>query len=217
MLERRLSERQTQVEGQQRRLFVAVGTGFAAVLVGALITVGLIVENASRPAPYVTPPAVQAFASSLPQSQHPDTSGVKVIDGSAAPNTWRVAWETADAAFCFAFVHESGPNQTGCDAPGSAETAKMRLVGELDDTGVTQPAPFVCGYTTGMNIGVDYAEIGDGEVVGYPVEVSSGLDGFCLQVPDDITTGESFTVSTYVVTGGTSQHPDTQDVTATYP
>lgn len=217
MLERKRSELEARRADEQRSTSIAVGVAGGVMLAAALIIVGVIVTTSSHPAPHVTPSAVEQFTDSLPESQHPNAAGVTVVDGLDAPNSWRVAWETEDAAFCFAFVHEDAPAQTMCDAPGSVTTAKMRIAGELDDSGVAQPALFACGYTTDLGVDVGYADIDDGEVVGEPADIGSGLAAFCLELPEDITAGQSFRVHTYEVTAVNGKNVTSQDVTATYP
>jgi hypothetical protein len=159
---------------------------------------------------------VQAFAKTLPESQLPNAAGLTVVDGTFAPNTWRVAWETEDAAFCFAFVHQSEPPQTLCDATRSVDTAKMRIGGELSDNGLIPPELITCGYTTSSAAGIGYAEINNGSVVGDVTDMGSELTAFCLQLPDDTAAGQSFTVTkSELVQNGNRYH--LESVTATYP
>lgn len=190
-----------------------------AVVVGAVaITLIVLSKTTSSPSgPSGPPAAVQAFAKTLPQSQHPNAAGLTVVDSTFAPNTWRVAWETENAAFCFAFVHQSEAPQTLCDASRSVDTAKMRIAGELSDNGLTPPELITCGYTTGPGIDIRYVEINGGSVVGTVTDMGSGLSAYCLQLPDGTAAGASFTVSTFVVNGQSGNNIDSSSVTATYP
>ena len=200
----------------QHRLDVASWLVPALVLgAGALAMVAVWLASSTPPAPPAgTPAAVRDFAKTIPESRLPNAAGVAVVDGTDAPNTWRVAWETADAAFCFAFVHQSEPAQTLCDAPGSMDTAQMRIGGELSDTGLNPPELFTCGYTTGPAEDIRYVEINDGAVVGDVAVLSSGMSAFCLQLPEDTAAGASFTVSTTVaIVQGPD--PEGKDFTAT--
>lgn len=198
----------------QRAIFVVWSVAAVLVFSGliALNTVGADPQPAAQP---TTPAEVTAFAQNLPASQQPNAAGVTVVDGTNAPSTWRVAWETVDQAFCFAFVHQSEPPQTVCGAPGSVRTAQMRIGGELSDTGLNPPELFTCGYTTGDEIA--YVEINDAAVVGTAVDMGSGLSAYCLQLPYDMTAGQSFTVSTNTSTQGPNGKYAGTDVTATYP
>jgi hypothetical protein len=192
-----------------------------AVIIGAVaITVIIVIGVTSTPSPSGPPglpTAVQAFAKTLPASQDPNAAGLTVVDGTFAPNTWRVAWETESAAFCFAFVHQSEAPQTVCDGPRSVDTAKMRIAGELSDNGLTPPELITCGYTTGPGVYIRYVEIDGGSVVGTVTDMGSGLSAYCLQLPDGTAAGASFTVSTFVVDGQSGNNIDSSAVTATYP
>lgn len=204
---------------RRRRRTIAAWLVPALVLSVVAITWAVVWNSryAHQP-PAVLPSAVQAFARTLPESQRPNAAGVAVVDATDAPSTWRIAWETQEAAFCFAFVHESEPPQTLCDAPGSVSSAPMRIGGELDDTGLDPPELFTCGYTTGPAVEVGYAEINNGEVVGAPADMGSGLSAYCLQLPYDTAAGASFTDSTSaVIVQGLEPKDDTvTGVTATY-
>lgn len=201
---------------RQRRIFVAERLVPAVVGVAVAITMIVIANPPPQKTPPGLPAAVQAFAKTLPESQLPNAAGLTVVDGTFAPNTWRVAWKTEDAAFCFAFVHQSGPPQTRCDAPGSVDTAKMRIGGELSDDGLIPPELITCGYTTGPAVNIRYAEINNGSVVGDVTDMGSELTAFCLQLPDDTAAGQSFTLTTNeMVQNGNQYHFDS--VTATYP
>jgi hypothetical protein len=185
----------------------------ALVLFGlvALLTFGSIQRPLAQPG---LPAQVKAFARTLPASQRPNSAGLTMVDGTDAPDSWRVAWESVDAAFCFAFVHQSGAPQTLCGAPGSVRTAMLRIGGEISDTGFTPPDLVTCGYVKGDDPG--FVEIDDDAVVGTAVDMGSGLYAFCLHLPYDTAAGQSFTLST----GDASEPPDGRlpwiGVTATY-
>jgi hypothetical protein len=95
----------------------------------------------------------------------------------------------------------------------------MRIGGELNDTALSQPELFACGYTTGPAAYIGYVEIDDGEVVGTAVDMGSGLSAYCLPLPEDVAAGASFTVSTYVASTLATGNGDSDStgVTATYP
>jgi hypothetical protein len=209
--------RQRRQQRNRRRAKIAAQCVGAAAGIAAVLTAVLLVAPTKPQTPVVQPAAITQFARSLPASQQPNSAGIGMVDGSDAPSTWRVAWETRDAAFCFAFVHQGAPPQTVCDAAGSVTSAKMRIAGVLDDAGLDPPEPFVCGYTTGPAISIGYVEINDAQVVGTASDIGSGLSGYCVQMPDSWTAGTSFTVSTF--TGG--EDADGKDysngITATYP
>ena len=213
---RKKSERLRRQQRNQRRAKAAAGSAAAVAAVAAVVTVATLTATKPQP-PVGLPAAVQQFARTLPPSQRPNSAGIGMVDDTDAPNTWRVAWETGDAAFCFAFVHEGAPAQTVCDAAGSVASAKMRIAGVLEDAGLDPPEPFACGYTTGPAVAIGYVEINDGQVVGTASDIGSGLSGYCVQMPDGWTAGTSFTVSTF--TGGEDQ--DGKDyssgIAATYP
>lgn len=198
-----------------------VGAGLIAVIMIAAFTRTGPASAAAAPPPGPTglPAPVRAFAKALPASQSPNPAGLTLVDGTYAPASWHVAWETDRAAFCFAFVHTDEPSQTLCGAPGSVRTAQMRIGGELNDTGLSQPQLFTCGYTTGPSDEIAFAEVDDGRVVGQTVDMGSGLSAFCLALPGNTAAGDSFTVSTYVVTIHDSYPNDDTSVgvTATYP
>lgn len=221
-LELRARHEATRRREQERRRrhgkTAALSVAGAAGVTGIVAAFAAATAGATKPpAPVGLPAAVQQFARALPASQRPNSAGIGIVDGTDAPNTWRVAWETGDAAFCFAFVHQGAAPQTVCDAAGSVTSAKMRIAGVLDDAGLDQPEPFVCGYTTGPAISIRYVEINGGQVVGTVSDIGSGLSGYCVQMPDSWTAGTSFTVSTF--TGG--QDPNGKyygsGITATYP
>ena len=220
MLERRAAEAaaaEAEFRAKRQHTIAVVSFVVPVAFVAVIVTVmGVFVSlSGSAPAPAAMPSPVHAFAASLPSSQRPDAAGLTVVDGSNAPDSWRVAWETGDAAFCFAFVHQSRPPQTVCGKPGSVETAKMRIAGELIDDGVDPTELFTCGYTTGPEI--SYVEINDGTVVDTPVDMGSGLSGFCLQLPEGTAPGASFTVSTFYSNGLTGKQFREVPVSATYP
>jgi hypothetical protein len=209
-------ERRREQERKRRRARAAALSVAVVAAVAAAIAIGTL--GATKPqAPVVLPAAVQQFARTLPPSQRPNSAGIGMVDGTDGPNTWRVAWETGDAAFCFAFVHQGAPAQTVCDAAGSVTSAKMRIAGVLEDAGLDPPEPFVCGYTTGPSVAIGYVEINDGQVVGTASDIGSGLSGYCVQMPDSWTAGTSFTVSTF--TGGEDQNGKyySSGISATYP
>lgn len=204
-------------ERVKRRRWIAVAKLVPGLIAaGALITlIGIATPPLQKTTPALPAP-VQALAKALPESQLPNAAGLTVVDGTFAPNTWRVAWETGDAAFCFAFVHQSEQPQTLCDAPHSVDKAKMGIGGELNDDGLIPPELITCGYTTGSAAGIGYAEIDNGLVVGDVTGMGSGLTAFCLQLPDDTAAGQSFTVTTNEwVHNGNQYH--LEGVTATYP
>jgi hypothetical protein len=227
MLEREREEEEGAWRARHERMvnraswMVPAGLVGAGVLAAIMIAVfsGTSSSPATPQAPAALPAAVQAFAKTLPASQSPNPAGLTLVDGTDAPSTWRVAWETEQSAFCFAFVHASEPSQTLCGAPGSVKTAQMRIGGELSDTALTQPELFVCGYTTGPAEYIAYVEINDGDVVGTAVDMGSGLSAYCLQLPEDMAAGASFTVSTYVATtpGAGDKGANSTGVSATYP
>ncbi|HET9170004.1 MAG TPA: hypothetical protein VFN97_11220 [Actinospica sp.] len=196
-------------------LSIAIPIALVAVALGTVGIAALAMQ--SPPPPATTPAAVRAFAAALPSTQRPNAAGVSVIDGSNAPESWRVAWETTDAAFCFAFVHDGRAPQVLCDAPGSVRTSKMRIAGELTDDGIDPAELFTCGYTTGQAANINYVELDDGTVVGTAADMGSGLSGFCIQMPEGTAAGASFTVSTFIVNGRNGRFWDITPVTATYP
>jgi hypothetical protein len=227
MLERERAAEEAAWRARHERMVNLASWLVPAALLGAgliaVITILAFTHTSSSPAkpqvPAGLPTAVQAFAKTLPASQSPNPAGLTLVDGTDAPSTWRVAWETERAAFCFAFVHAGEPPQTLCGAPGSVTTAQMRIGGELNDTGLSQPELFTCGYTTGPSDEIFYAEVDDGAVVGNTVDMGSGLSAYCLPLPGNTAAGASFTVSTYVVTIHDSYPNDDTSVgvTATYP
>lgn len=227
MLEREKAAEEAAWRAQHERMVNRASWMVPAGLVGAgliaAIMIAAFTSSSSSPAqpqaPAALPAAVQAFAKSLPASQSPNPAGLTLVDGVDAPSSWRVAWETEQAAFCFAFVHVSEPPQTLCGAPGSVRTAQMRIGGELNDTGLSQPQLFTCGYTTGPSVDIAFAEVDDGQVVGQTVDMGSGLSAFCLPLPGSTAAGDSFTVSTFVAPVDDT-YPDeaaATGVTATYP
>jgi len=216
----RMLEREAAARRMRREYRMQARAGVVPVVVLAVFAVAafaLIMTNAASTrakAPAVIPSRVRAFTASLPEAQRPNAVGVTVVDATDAPTTWRVAWETGNAAFCFAFVHESGPAQQMCDAPGSVNSAQMRIVGELSDTALTMPTLFACGYTTGG----DWVYVDDDAVFGTVTELGdSELGAYCVQLPDGTAPGASFTVSTQIVTEIDSKDVKEVDVTATYP
>ena len=227
MLERERVEEEDAWHARHERMVNRASWMVPAGLVGAGMMAAIMLfafsHTSSSPAqsqaPAALPAAVQAFAKTLPASQSPNPAGLTLVDGTDAPSTWRVAWETEQSAFCFAFVHASEPPQTLCDAPGSVTTAQMRIAGELNDAALTQPELFTCGYTTGPAAYIGYVELNDGKVVGTAVDMGSGLSAYCLQLPDDMAAGASFTVSTFVATtpGAGNKGANSTGVTATYP
>ena len=211
-LEREAAEEAAERARRKRRITMVWSSAGACVVAGVLITLGVL--SIRTPGPVVLPGAVRAFAKALPAAQRPNAAGLTVVDGEFSPNTWRVAWVTRDAGFCFAFVHESEPAQTLCDAPRSVTTAPMRIVGELSDTGLNPPELVTCGYTTGD---APYVEIDNDAVVGTVTDMGSGLSGYCLQLPDGVSAGASFTVSTTIVITAGTKVVSARGVTATYP
>lgn len=202
-------------EREQTQTLVKVAQVVGGVLAaGVLITLAVVAGSKPLPAPPAVPAAVQQFAKALPPSQRPNSAGVAVVDGTDAPNTWRVAWVTGGAAFCFAFVHQDAAAQTMCDAAGSVDSAQMRVAGVLQDAGLNPPEPFACGYTTGD---AGYVEINDGQVVGGAADIGSGFSAFCLQLPDSWTPGTSFTVSTQISGENADGKSYSNGVSATYP
>ena len=209
-------DRLRQQERKRRRAKTAAVSAAVVAAIAVAITVAAL--TATKPqAPFVLPAAVQQFARALPPARQPNAAGLGMVDDSDAPNTWRVAWETVDGAFCFAFVHQGAAPQTVCDAPGSVTSAKMRIAGVLEDAGLDPPEPFACGYTTGPAVAIGYVEINGGQAVGTASDIGSGLSGYCVQMPDGWTAGTSFTVSTF--TGGQDQNGKihSSGITATYP
>lgn len=216
MLEREAAARRAKLEqrmSKASRLVPVIVLG--AFALGAAVVVAIVDLHSPSQAPVAMPGPVRAFADALPASRTPNAAGVTVVDGTDAPNTWRVAWETEGAAFCFAFVHGSGAPQEVCDAPGSVTGAKMRIAGELEDPALTQPVWFTCGYTTGD---AAYVEVDGGSVVGTLTDMGSGLSAYCVQLPDGTAPGAAFTVSTQVITesGSGSGYYTSTSVTATY-
>ncbi|MBR7825738.1 hypothetical protein KDK95_05420 [Actinospica sp. MGRD01-02] len=213
-LERVAAEEAARRAERKRRITIISAAIPATIVVGVLITLGVL--SIRKPGPIVLPSAVTSFAKTLPASQRPNAAGLTVVDGEFAPNTWRVAWVTQDAGFCFAFVHQSEPAQTMCDAPRSVTTAQMRIVGELSDDGLNPPELITCGYTTGA---APYVEINHGAVVGTVTPMTgSNLSGYCLQLPDDVAPGAPFSVTTFIViTNENRKDGSAGDVTATYP
>lgn len=200
-----------------RRLAVASWLVPTIAVVVFAISFGAVVESSHTPppAPAVTPSAVLAFANSLRGSQEPDASGVTVVDSTEAPNTWRVAWQTPDAAFCFAFVHESEPPQTVCDPAGSAQSGWIRIGGELSDTSLGTTELFACGYVKNST---GYVDVDDDAVIGTLTPMAgSELDAFCVQLPDGTAPGASFTLASQAITAQSGKNETVADVTATYP
>jgi hypothetical protein len=101
--------------------------GGALVLGGAVLTVGLIAQSSSPAGPSAPPTEVRDFAAALPRAQQPNAAGVTIVDGRDAPNTWRVAWETGDAAFCLEL-----PEDIAAGAPFTVTTFEAT---GLDDKG----------------------------------------------------------------------------------
>jgi hypothetical protein len=211
--ERRAAQQRREREQTQTLVKVAQVVG-GVLAAGVLITIAVLAGSKPLPAPAAMPATVQQFAKALPPSQRPNAAGVAIVDGTDAPNTWRVAWVTVDAAFCFAFVHQGTAAQTDCDAAGSVDSAKMRIAGVLEDDGLNPPEPFACGYTTGD---AGYVEINDGQVVGDAADIGSGFSGYCLQLPDGWTPGTSFTVSTEISGENADGKSYSNGVCATYP
>lgn len=213
-------ERIEAAERERRRQVLSVVSWVipGVVFLAVVVTISVLSRTHSPSSPPGLPAEVQSFAKALPASQEPNSSGVSVVDDTDAPNTWRVAWETEDAAFCFAFVHESEPPQTVCDAAGSVATAKMRIGGELSDTGLDPQELFTCGYTTGPDGSGGFVEVDGDEVVGTLTGMGSGLSAYCVQLPDGTAPGGSFTVTTFAATGTDGKGNLTGvNVTATYP
>lgn len=222
----RMLERQTAVRASEaaarraerrRRLDVA-SWAVPAIVVAVFVIVAAVVEASTSAstsqAPAALPSPVQAFAQSLRGSQSPNAAGVTVVDATDAPGTWRVAWVTPDAAFCFAFVHESEPPQTVCDPPGSARAGLIRIAGELTDAALDQPELFACGYVKNS---AGYVDVDDDAVVGALTDVAgSELGAFCVQLPEGMTPDTSFTVAAEAVTATHGNSVTVADVTATY-
>lgn len=154
MLERERAAEEAAWHARHQRMVNLASWLVPAALVGAGLTAVIMIaaftHTSSSPAqpqaPAGLPAAVQAFAKALPASQSPNPAGLTLVDGTDAPSSWRVAWETGQAAFCFAFVHASEPPQTLCGAPGSVKTAHVVTVHDAypaDDTyvGVTAAYP----------------------------------------------------------------------------
>jgi hypothetical protein len=216
----RMREREAALRRARHEHRLSVASWLVPVIVlGTFAIVAAVVAAMTRstaPAPSI-PSQVQAFARTLPASRAPDSLGVTVVDAEDAPNTWRIAWETRDEAFCFAFVHESAPPQTVCDAPGSVPADPLRIVGELEDEGLDPPELFGCGYALG---GGDYVSVDDDAVIGTLTGMgSSELSAYCVQLPDGVAPGASFTVSTVVIVGHGSDPEKVPwaEMTATYP
>ena len=198
---------------ERKRRISVISAVVPAVLVAAIV-ITFVALSIQPTGTAVLPSAVRAFAKALPESQQPNAAGVTVVDGEDAPNTWRVAWVTQDAAFCFAFIHQREPAQTVCGTLHSIGNEQLRIAGELSDTGLDPPALFTCGYTIGA---ASYVEIDGGVVVGSATGMGAGLSGYCVQLPEGLAAGASFTVSTQVVVGTGYKKTHLVDVTATYP
>lgn len=212
-LEREAAEAAAERARRRRRIRIISAAVPGTIVVAVLITLGVL--SIRKPGPVVLPSAVSAFAKTLPASQRPNAAGLTVVDGEFAPSTWRVAWVTRDAGFCFAFVHQGAAAQTVCDAARSVSTAQMRIVGELSDTGMNPPELITCGYTTGA---APYVEIDHGAVVGTVTPMTgSSLSDYCLQLPDDVAPGAPFTVTTSIVISYGYRNQSATGVTATYP